>query len=83
MFAGERGWAGVTVEDLEIDLSGTPDEVWMRLVGVSYELAVLDEAALEGLRVAFVEGCSRWRRADGLVGCTMACSLVEAVRCGI
>jgi SAM-dependent methyltransferase len=71
------GWTALTVDDLPVDLSGSPDEVWETMAGI-YELDGLED---ERLRRTFVTECDRWRR-DGVVACTMATWLVQVVRTG-
>ncbi len=75
------GWTALTVEDLVVDLSGTPEEVWQTMAGV-YELAHASARELAAIRGAFVERAGQWRRDDGSVGCTMATRLVHAMRAG-
>jgi SAM-dependent methyltransferase len=81
LFAAGRGWASLRVDDLPIDLSGTPDEVWEVLAG-SYELAGVAADTVADLRARFGELCDRWRRADGAIECVLAARLVVAQRTG-
>jgi SAM-dependent methyltransferase len=76
-----HGWRALTVEDVPIDLSGTPDEVWQTMAG-AYELAGATPVERESLRSDFVTACAAWRRDDGAVACTMATRLVQVVRAG-
>ena len=71
------GWTGLTIDDVPVDLSGTPDEVWETMAS-AYELDGVDEPSL---RPTFVTECERWMR-DGVVACTMATRLVQVVRSG-
>jgi SAM-dependent methyltransferase len=79
IFAAERGWAALTVDDLPIDLSGSPDEAWA-LIETLYELDGVPADEVTSARAAFVAASPRWRRGDGLVACTMATRLVVATR---
>ena len=79
LFAPATGFTLPTITDLPIDLSGSPDEVWSRLEP-AYELAALPPDARADLHAAFLAAAPRWRRADGLIGCTMATRLVIATR---
>ncbi len=76
-----HGFVDLRLDDLPIDLSGSPDDVWARLAS-SYELAMLPGIDLAALRADFVAAAPRWRRADGAIACTMATRLVVATRAG-
>lgn len=71
------GWTELTIDDLPIDLSGSPDDVWETMAG-AYELDGVDG---ESLRRTFVTESERWMR-DGRVACTMATRLVRVARTG-
>jgi len=71
------GWTELTIDDLPIDLSGSPDDVWETMAG-AYELDGVDR---ESLRRTFVTESERWMR-DGRVACTMATRLVRVARTG-
>jgi SAM-dependent methyltransferase len=72
------GWTSLTIDDLPVDLSGTPDDVFETLAS-AYEL---DGADRQSLRAAFATAAPRWTRDDGSVNCTMATRLVTVVRAG-
>jgi SAM-dependent methyltransferase len=72
------GWTSLTIDDLPVDLSGRPDDVFDTLAS-AYEL---DGADRRSLREAFVTAAPRWMRDDGSVNCTMATRLVSVVRAG-
>ena len=72
-------WTELTIEDIEVDLSGPPDVVWSTMATV-YELADQPAGVLTDLRAAFEAAAPRWRRADGSIACTMATRLVTVTR---
>lgn len=73
-----EGWTSLQIEDLPVDLSGDPDDVFHTLAS-AYEL---DRADRQSLRATFVAAAPRWMRDDGSVNCTMATRLVSVVRAG-
>ena len=79
LLAPATGFAPPRVDDLAIDLSGTPAEVWASLAP-SYELATVTADARAALAEAFVAAAPRWRRADGAIAATMYARLVAAIR---
>ena len=70
---------GLRVDELPIDLSGSPDEVWEVLAG-SYELDGVDATSVADLRARFLARCDRWRRSDGAIACGLAARLMVATR---
>lgn len=74
-----RGFAPPAVVDLEVDLSGSADQVWDALAP-AYHLAHLTAAARAALRAEFAAAAARWRRPDGQIAATLYARLVTAVR---
>ncbi len=79
IFAVERGWSALAIEELPVDLSGSPDEVWSTM-STLYELDGVVAAEVDEVRARFLAACARWRRDDGAIACTMATRLVAATR---
>lgn len=72
---GAGGFEGVRQEDFDVDLSGTFEEVWATLRGVSYEVAGIDGDEVAGIREEL-----RDRFGDGVTACTMHVRRVTATR---
>ncbi|HUQ06760.1 MAG TPA: class I SAM-dependent methyltransferase [Kofleriaceae bacterium] len=81
LFTADAGWRELAIDDVPIDLSGTPDEVWQTMAG-AYELAGVSDAERVSLHRSFTSAAARWRRDDGAVACTMATRLVQVTRSG-
>jgi SAM-dependent methyltransferase len=75
------GWRELTIDDLPVDLSGSPDEVWQTMAS-AYENAGVRPDEMAELERRFADAVSAWRCDDGSVACTMATRLVQVVRGG-
>ncbi len=82
LFAPARGWASLSIVELPVDLSGSPDEVWESVATCAYEADGVPAPAMAAARRQFLARCGRWRRADGRISCTMATRLVQTTRSG-
>jgi SAM-dependent methyltransferase len=79
LLSAATGFTPPRIDELTIDLSGSPDEVW-RSLATGYELANLTAAARGELRAEFIAAAPAWRRPDGTIAATMYARLVVTNR---
>jgi SAM-dependent methyltransferase len=71
LFHQRTGFGELAIDNLEVSLDGSVEEVWHSLSGI-YEGAVWSADEVEALRMRFFAGVESLRRADGTVPCRLA-----------
>lgn len=70
LFHPHTGFDDLVIDDRELDLDGSPEEVWHTLSGI-YEMAAWSIDEVEALRARFFADVESMRRADGTVPCRL------------